>query len=491
MKTDLLIVTILLLVIQSACAQQNAKSEKQDPIDKYAKYIDTTDLRKHLSVLASDAYEGRETGKKGQQMAAEYIQQSFKEDGCSFVPGMMEYEQYFEVVETTPGGSLQLGTQALEFKKDFIYYGAKRRMELGNLPVYAAGNVPENATDCAIIHPIGNLEIRNVVSEIRKNQSKNAKAIILVATNYEQLYEYLEHYTTASSMRLKSEKAKGEMPVIVVRAEAITFPKAYHYLSGKGKQKMKRKPKPLGILSGTLNEKEETLRSSNVLAYIPGSDPILAKEVVVLTAHYDHIGIDKGVVYNGADDDGTGTVALLEIAEAFMAAKRAGEAPRRSILIMTVSGEEKGLLGSAYYADHPQIPLDRTIADLNIDMIGRNDIAHEKESDYIYIIGSNMISTDLHTTNEKANQRYTQLKLDYKFNSLDDPNQFYYRSDHYNFAKNGIPSIFYFSGVHEDYHQPTDDIEKINFAKTEKVARLVFATAWMLANANERPRPDY
>ncbi|MBI3240401.1 MAG: M28 family peptidase, partial [Flavobacteriia bacterium] len=126
-----------------------------------------------------------------------------------------------------------------------------------------------------------------------------------------------------------------------------------------------------------------------------------------------------------------------------------------------------------------------------IDMIGRNDIAHEKESNYIYVIGSNMLSTDLHNTNEKANERYTQLKLDYKFNSKEDPNQFYYRSDHYNFAKNNIPSIFYFSGVHEDYHQPTDDIEKINFAKVEKVARLVFSTAWLLANANQRPALDY
>lgn len=486
-----LFLSAILTVASSCFAQQNAVSEKPDLIRKYSRYIDSADLRKHLSVLASDAYEGRETGKKGQQMAAEYIQQSFKEDGCSFVPGMNDYQQYFEVVETVPGGTVQFGTQALEFKKDFIYYGAKRRVDLKNLPVYAAGNTANVTTDCAVIQALSNLEIRNVITEIRKNQPKNTKAIILVATNYEQIYEYLDHSVNTKTMRLKDNVVKEEAPIIVVRAEAIALPKAYRYLVGKGKQKIQRKPKPAAMLSASLNEHEETLRSSNVLAYIPGSDPILSKEVVVLTAHYDHIGIDNGVVYNGADDDGTGTVALLEIAEAFVAAKRAGQAPRRSILIMTVSGEEKGLLGSSYYTDHPQIPLDRTIADLNIDMIGRNDIAHETESDYIYIIGSNMISTDLHNANEAANKQYTQLKLDYKFNSLNDPNQFYYRSDHYNFAKNGVPSIFYFSGVHEDYHQPTDDIEKINFAKTEKVARLVFATAWKLADANERPRSDY
>jgi Zn-dependent M28 family amino/carboxypeptidase len=203
------------------------------------------------------------------------------------------------------------------------------------------------------------------------------------------------------------------------------------------------------------------------------------------------MGIDNGVVYNGADDDGTGTVALLEIAEAFMAAKKEGNAPLRSILIMAVSGEEKGLLGSSHYVDHPIIPLEQTVTDLNIDMIGRNDIAHENSSEYIYIIGSNMLSTDLHKANEKANSTYTQLSLDYKFNRLDDPNQFYYRSDHYNFAKNNIPSIFYFSGIHEDYHQPTDDIEKINFTKVERVARLVFSTAWIVANETERPRLDF
>jgi Zn-dependent M28 family amino/carboxypeptidase len=153
---------------------------------------------------------------------------------------------------------------------------------------------------------------------------------------------------------------------------------------------------------------------------------------------------------------------------------------------MPVSGEEKGLLGSDYYSSHPVIPLENTVADLNIDMIGRNDIGHEKDTNYIYIIGSNMLSNDLHDANERMNAKYTQLKLDYKFNSLSDPNQFYYRSDHYNFAKHNIPVIFYFSGVHEDYHQPTDDVEKILFSKTEKVARLVFFTAWEIADASKR-----
>ncbi|HLP55251.1 MAG TPA: M28 family peptidase [Fluviicola sp.] len=476
-------------------AQEADKPGKVDLVEKYMVKIDSSDLRKHLEVLASDQYEGRETGKRGQQLAAQYIQQSFKEDGCSYVPGMMEFQQYFEVIETTPGGTVTFGQKALAFKTDFVYMSAKRKVDLSQLPVYTLATTPaEPSADFALIHPLKGMDIRAELDEIRKNQSKNTKAIILVTTNYKDLYEYLEHNVITKTMRLKDAAAKEEVPVILVRAEALagTMSKRYAYLLGKGKEKKAKKGKQLALLTVSLNTEEQVLKTSNVLAYIPGSDPILAKEVVVLTAHYDHIGIDeKGVVYNGADDDGTGTVALLEIAEAFMAAKRDGNAPRRSIVIMTVSGEEKGLLGSSYYVNHPIVPLEKTIADLNIDMIGRNDIAHEKESDYVYIIGSNMLSTDLHNTNEKANERYTQLNLDYKFNSKDDPNQFYYRSDHYNFAKNNIPSIFYFSGIHEDYHQPTDDIEKINFTKVEKVARLVFSTAWLLANGNQRPALDY
>lgn len=479
---------LLLTTISSCCAQ------KEDLAKKYAAFIDSADLRKHLSVLASDTYEGRETGKNGQKMAAAYICESFREDGCSFAPGMREFEQFFGVIETVPGGSVQFGTRELKFKSDFVYFGAKRKVSLKDLPVYTIGQAKIAGSETYIlIHRLKGMDIQAELSEIRKNQPKGAKAVVLVTDKYADLYEYLEHYTTTKSMRLKDAPVKEEVPVIVVRAESLNgiIKKPFTYLLGKGKEKPSKKNKEVSRFSATLNEEGELLQSSNVLAFIPGSDPILSKEVVVITAHYDHIGIENGVVYNGADDDGTGTVALLEIAEAFMAAKKEGHSPRRSILIMTVSGEEKGLLGSSYYVNHPVVPLENTVADLNIDMIGRNDIAHQDTTNYIYIIGSNMLSTDLHKANEKANQQYAGLTLDYKFNRLDDPNQFYYRSDHYNFAKNNIPSIFYFSGIHEDYHQPGDDLEKINFLKVERVAQLVFHTAWEVANDNHRPRLDF
>lgn len=462
-------------------------SQQIDAAKKYSSYINESDLKKNLTILASDDYLGRETGKQGQKMTAEFLSSYFKKLGCSFAPGMSGYEQYFDVIESTPGGTMSLNGLNLNFKTDFIYYACKSKTALDNLPVYTTEQLAKVGKEsCYLIYTMKSLEVRKEVAALKKDLPKHVKGIILVSDQYTTLYEYMEHYVTTKTMYLADEKRKEEFPILFVKQSALESlkKKSNGFLSGKVAKPMK----PVFTLNAQLNTQEERLTSSNVLAYIEGSDPVLSKEVVVITAHYDHIGVDHGVVYNGADDDGTGTVALLELAEAFMEAKKNGEGPKRSILIMPVSGEEKGLLGSDYYSSHPIIPLANTVADLNIDMIGRNDIGHEKDTNYIYIIGSNMLSNDLHDVNEKANEKYTRIKLDYKFNSLSDPNQFYYRSDHYNFAKHSIPVIFYFSGVHEDYHQPTDDVEKIIFPKVEKVARLVFFTAWELSDNPKRIR---
>ena len=157
---------------------------------------------------------------------------------------------------------------------------------------------------------------------------------------------------------------------------------------------------------------------------------------------------------------------------------------------MTVVGEEKGLLGSEWYSDQPVFPLTRTVANLNIDMIGRVDEQHADDGRYVYLIGSDKLSTELHAISEAANEAFTQLALDYTYNDPADPNRFYYRSDHYNFAKHNIPVIFYFSGVHEDYHKPGDDVEKIMFDKTAEIGKLVFHTAWQLLNQTDRIRVD-
>jgi Zn-dependent M28 family amino/carboxypeptidase len=199
---------------------------------------------------------------------------------------------------------------------------------------------------------------------------------------------------------------------------------------------------------------------------------------------------DEGNIFNGADDDGSGTVAILEIAEAFTKARKDGFTPKRSILFLNVTGEEKGLIGSKYYTDNPVFALSQTVANLNIDMIGRTDEAHKKNDNYVYLIGSDKLSTELHDLSEAVNAKYTKLDLDYTYNDENDPNRFYYRSDHYNFAKNGIPIIFYFNGVHADYHKMTDTPDKIRYDLLEKRARLVFLTAWEIANRAERPAVD-
>ena len=231
------------------------------------------------------------------------------------------------------------------------------------------------------------------------------------------------------------------------------------------------------------------VKTENVAAIIEGST--YPNEYIVLTAHLDHVGTENGEIFNGADDDGSGSMALLEIAEAFKLAELDGNRPKRSIVILHVSAEEKGLLGSKYYSENPLYPLDDTITNLNLDMIGRTDPTRNSNNDeYIYLIGADRLSTMLHETSEKVNDRTVNLELDYRFNAWDDPNRFYERSDHWHFAKNNIPVIFYFSGTHEDYHQPTDTAEKIRYELLTKRTRLIFHTAWEIANMDEKIEVD-
>ena len=247
---------------------------------------------------------------------------------------------------------------------------------------------------------------------------------------------------------------------------------------------------------------EGEVDTENVIAIIKGTEK--PDEYVILTAHLDHVGYGRtgsragrnvNKIHNGADDDGSGTVAVLEIAQAFKKASEKGKGPKRSVIFLHVTGEEKGLLGSKYYSDNPIYPLENTVVNLNLDMIGRIDPTRKKKNrDYIYIIGSDHDSQDLHNVSEQTNNETVNLDLDYRYNDKDDPNRFYYRSDHYNFAKYGIPIIFYFSGTHEDYHMPTDDPDKIEYDLLELRSKLIFHTAWNIANRDKRivvdPKPE-
>ncbi len=224
--------------------------------------------------------------------------------------------------------------------------------------------------------------------------------------------------------------------------------------------------------------------TENVLAYIEGIEK--PEEVLVISAHYDHLGIEDDQIYYGADDDGSGTVALMEMAQAFKMAAKDGFGPKRSILFLHLTAEEIGLQGSRFYTENPIFQLSKTIANLNIDMIGRVDATHENNSNYLYLIGTDRLSKELHLLSEKVNETFFNLDIDYRFNDEDDKNRYYYRSDHYNFALHNIPVIFYFNGEHEDYHQPTDTPDKINYPLLEKRTQLIFATAWQLANRENR-----
>jgi Peptidase family M28 len=273
------------------------------------------------------------------------------------------------------------------------------------------------------------------------------------------------------------QKRAGEYLINEYKKNGISFPKgASDFYQKVPSDFMKRGFAP------KLNDSE------NIWAFIEGSEK--PEEIIVISAHYDHVGMKNGEVFNGADDDGSGTVALLEIAQAFNEAKKQGFGPKRSILFLHVTGEEHGLHGSRYYSENPLFPIENTVADINIDMIGRRDTLHPKTNNYIYVIGSDRLSSELHTINEEVNAKYTQLELDYKYNDRKDPERIYFRSDHYNFAKKGIPAIFFFNGIHADYHQSSDTPDKIEYDALAKRAQLAFVLAWELANRPERIKVD-
>ena len=240
----------------------------------------------------------------------------------------------------------------------------------------------------------------------------------------------------------------------------------------------------------TVNRTLQTVQ--NVTGYIEGTDPKLKNEYVVFSGHYDHLETRNGKVYPGADDDGSGTVSTLAISRAMSM-----NPPKRSVLIIFHAGEELGLLGSEYNTDYsPVVPLDKLVVDLNIDMIGREqkpgDKVFNKDGDYttppdgVFVVGTNRISKELHEISETTNKDYAHLQLDYHYNNPNDPSRIYFRSDHWNYAKHGVPIIFYFTGVHDDYHQPTDTVDKIDFDKMAHIAKFVYETGWRVANLDHR-----
>lgn len=472
----------------------------------YAETITETDLREYLTELSSDAYEGRETGLPGQKKAMDYLQTKFGSFGIGPIqrtsPHVNGYLQPFDLVIEQPGTmSLNIGGKAYKYLEDVLYFSSRitTSVEFQQVVLTSAGgvaDVPEGTRVILVLAPTKGAGDEAMNEQRALGQAAAAKGVELVlycTDGFQTMKDRYAHWLGGTRTRLADDVDQGTkkqtqtMMVTPAVAEGImanagrSFKKEWARVQRGKRTKRKALVSSLGVV---VEPKATTATGENVLAYIPGSDK--KEELVIITAHYDHIGTHDGEVYNGADDDGSGTVALLEMAQAFARARAEGHGPRRSMLFMPVSGEEKGLLGSEYYSEHPVFPIEQTVADLNIDMIGRVDSAHASSGPYVYIIGSDRLSTELHRINDAANKTYTQLDLDQAFNAHDDPNRFYFRSDHYNFARKGIPVIFYFSGVHEDYHQPTDEVEKIRFDLLRQRALLVFHTAWILANREDR-----
>lgn len=513
------------LKVESASQKIDLSKSKVQSVDPapFASIITPESLEAHLSVLASDAYEGRETGTEGNEKAAKYIADQFKSFG---LPAFNNDSYYQDVIlNWTRWDEANIfikdqkykhlwdfisfpnkNDELIDFKTDevlFLGYGIDdpKYSDYKNVdvkgkviliykgePVNKKGNSHITGTKTMsewtdmpdkklnIAKEKGVKAVLIIEDEIQKVLADNRRKLISAQLTLGEMTS--ETIPTANSLAIKTSIAKE-----IMGKQFKKVVKARKKIKKKGKNKSVSLPVDLAI---NLKKKQKTLRGVNVLGYIEGSDPNLKDEVVVVTAHYDHLGKRGEDIFNGADDNGSGTSTVLEVAHALSVAKEQGNGPKRSVLVMLVTGEEKGLLGSKYYSERPLFPIENTVANVNVDMVGRVDKKYEGKPEYIYVIGSDRLSTELHEINENMNDKYTKLTLDYTYNEDDDPNRYYYRSDHYNFAEKGIPAIFYFNGTHADYHRPSDTIEKINFEKMAKIGHLVFYTTWELANRDKR-----
>ncbi len=494
---------------------KNDINNTENPINgakKYASTITSKELKELLYVYASDEFEGRETGEKGQKIATEYLKMKYESMG---ILSPLEGNNYFQKIPLEKQ-QISIATITVNYKtyNNFDYHlvllaSKSTKLSVNEIVYVGYGIDADNYSDYTSVDVRGKIVLAkagepkdnkgNYVTSGNTNPTKwtnerqglsskrdaakahGAKGLLLMDNNFLSKYSLLFKNMSESGIsdRLSLKVDEESMIMLVINED---LGKALYTSVSEDST-----PKTLNVnLDLNIENESKYTVSHNVVAFIEGSEK--PNEIIVISAHLDHEGIKDGEIYNGADDDGSGTVAILEIAEAFKTAEKAGEGPKRSILFLHVTGEEKGLLGSRYYTDfNPVFPLENTVANLNIDMIGRTD-PNRKEGDrnYVYLIGSDKLSTDLHNISEDVNKKCCDIEFDYTFNDDNDPNRFYYRSDHYNFAKNNIPIIFYFNGIHEDYHKPTDTVDKIEYDLLENRTRLIFYTAWEIANRDAR-----
>lgn len=459
-------------------------AQKAPKPDAYAKTITAADLKKHLYILAAPEMEGRETGTEGQRKAAAYIEEQFKVIGLQPGNGDSYQQVYYLYQDSLTHTAVDVNGTAYEMDKDFAASPAATQAtyRLSEVVIINGGAKDSLATmdlmgkAVMVVGAANNAFFRDLAR-------RSPAAVLTVSTAFPR--------TTPSARKGRQgihgfSKAVSAMQFQVSEAVAKAIAgDAFDAVKAGGGVRLVNADVMLEVKKASNN-----LPASNVIAVLPGTD--LKDEYVVVSAHYDHVGRIRGVIHPGADDDGSGTVGIMELAEAFAKASKEGKGPRRSIVFLANSGEEKGLLGSEWYTDHPLYPLEKTTVNLNIDMIGRSDPDRKGDTlNYVYVVGDDKLSSELKPISEGQNAKYTKLQLDYKYNDPNDPNRIYYRSDHYNFARKGVPIIFYYDGMlRPDYHKPTDTPDKVNYDLLQKRAQLVFYTAWEMANRDAMLKRD-
>jgi hypothetical protein len=445
-------------------------------------------LKEYLTYIASDELQGRDTPSPGLDKAADYIAKHLKEwgakpggdNGTYFQNITLERNSYDRVAST-----VTVGDTAFAMDKDFLVFGGSSTRISGTVFVITQkAEFYDVRGKIAVLGPkLGGEEDLLI---------KSGATAVLKASDYsgtswtsfvDGVRQFAGGFRPGSPTPATAEAGPKIPPRVTISGDA------YKQILGMVDSKAQI----------TIVASKETATTRNVVAIAEGSDPKLKAEYVAVGAHYDHVGMNPNLpgdkIYNGADDDGSGTVSVMNIAKAFLTSTNR---PKRSILFVWHCGEEKGLWGSDYYNSHLTVPKGSIVAQLNIDMIGRSRKAGDTNPrnnsltgpNAVYVIGTTMMSTRLGEIVHGVNGKYLALEYDKKYDDPKDPNRFFYRSDHYNYAKNGIPICFWFDGEHEDYHQVSDEVSKIDFSKMEKIARTVYLTGVTVANEPVRPMVD-
>lgn len=493
------------------------------PRVRYAENITPRELKMHLDVLASPEMEGRETGTPGNDLASEYISRHLFNLGLLPIPGKKSYFQpvsftfskwlknecsingtaykhlwdYLIFPGDNPGDVINVNEVVfLGYGIDDAKYSDYKKKDVqGKVILINSGEPMINDSISRLTGTMDKSEWSNLDKKLETAKKYGVKAVLIIDQDIKKTLEnnrrkILGSFLELGDLRERMYPYPSHVMISSTMAENIMGNKQKKII--KARKKI-AKGKPASVIlpatfSLTLEKEAKVLESRNVIGYIEGST--FKDEYVVVSAHFDHLGKRGDDIYFGADDNGSGSSLLLELAQSFQQGVLEGNKPKRNIVFIWFTGEEKGLLGSKYYSEYPVFPLVNTVVDVNIDMIGRTDDTYGNFTNYTYVIGSDRLSSDLHLINEEANQKYTGLVLDYKYNDENDPNQFYYRSDHFNFASKGVPAIFFFTGTHKDYHRPTDTVDKIMFDKMARLGRHIFHTIYELANRQDRINVD-